>query len=711
MELALEPTEQCGADSAGRPAAESERSGALARVRNFGIVAHIDAGKTTVSERILYYSGRVHKMGEVHEGTTVMDWMPQEQERGITITSAATTCRWRGHELHLIDTPGHVDFTAEVERSLRVLDGAVGVFCAVAGVQPQSETVWRQADKYRVPRIAFVNKMDRLGARFDWVCDHIRARLGARLAVLQLPIGEGDSFRGVVDLLRMEALSFPEEEQGARVERGPIPVELRARAEAARAALVETVAEHDERVLAAYLEAPDVPAERLAEGLRAATVAGRLTPVLCGSALKNKGIQPLLDAVADYLPSPLDVPPVSGRHPKTDAELTRRADDAEPLAALVFKVANDPYFGKLLYTRVYSGVLRKNGNVYNPRTRKRERVGRIVEVHANQRRDIEALRAGDIGGLVGVKFATTGDTLCAENQPILLERIAFPEPVVAMAIEPRSSADRADLEAALQALADEDPTFRVRVDAETGQTIVSGMGELQLEILKDRMFREFKVRANAGRPMVSYRETVTAPAAAEHTFDREIGGKKHFARLRIEIEPRARGAGNEIVFAVPPDALPNELRAAVEEGLRDALSTGVLGHYPVIDIAVRVAGAEFRATESSEVAFRTAATLALREALQAARPALLEPVMELDILTPDEHLGDVLNDLNSRRAKVREIEAREGAQAVRADAPLVELFGYATRLRSLSKGRATCAMEPRRFDEVPEPLRAALLNR
>ena len=711
MVVALQHSEQRSADAAGRPREAGDRRRPLAHVRNFGIVAHIDAGKTTVSERILYYSGRVHKMGEVHEGNTVMDWMPQEQERGITITSAATTCFWRDRQLNLIDTPGHVDFTAEVERSLRVLDGAVGVFCGVAGVQPQSETVWRQADRYRVPRLAFINKMDRTGARFRWVVEQIRERLGARVAVLQLPIGEGEDFRGVVDLARMEALAFSDADQGATVRRGPVPPELRAEAEQARAALVEAVAEQSESVLAAFLESPDVPADRLAAGLREATVAGRLVPLLCGSALRNKGVQPLLDAIVDYLPSPLDVPPVTGHHPKTGAPVERPADDAAPLAALVFKVVNDPFFGKLMYARVYSGALRKGANVFNPRTRKRERVGRLLEVHANQRRDIEALYSGEIGGLVGVKQATTGDTLCAENAPVLLEPIAFPEPVVAMAVEPRSAADRAGLEAALQALADEDPTFRVRVDAETGQTIISGMGELHLEILKDRMFREFKVQANAGRPMVSYRESIGAPAAAEHVFEREIGGKAHYGRVALAVEPRGRGEGNALAFEVSPDDLPAEYRAPVEEGLRDALTTGVLGNYPVIDTRVRIVGAGFRPTEASEVAFRTAATLALRDALRAGRPLLLEPVMALEIVTPDEHLGDILNDLNARRARVREIEAGEGATTVRADAPLVELFGYTTRLRSLSKGRATCAMEPRRFDEVPEPLRAALLNR
>ncbi len=712
MVTALEHSEQIpmGASTVARGEAAGRRC-SIAQVRNFGIVAHIDAGKTTVSERILYYTGRVHKMGEVHDGNTVMDWMPQEQERGITITSAATTCFWRDRQLNLIDTPGHVDFTAEVERSLRVLDGAIGVFCAVAGVQPQSETVWRQAQSYGVPRIAFINKMDRIGARFAWVVDHIRARLKAPLAVLQLPIGEGDTFRGVVDLLRMDTLTFSEEDQGARVFHGPLPDHLRAAAEAARAALVEAVAEQSETVLNAFLNSPDVPVDVLMAGIREATVANRLVPLLCGSALRNKGIQPLLDAIVDFLPSPADVPPVTGTHPKTGAEVQRRPDEREPLSALVFKVSHDPFFGKMLFTRVYSGVLRKGANVWNPRARSRERVARLLEIHANQRRDVEALYAGEIGGIVGVRGATTGDTLCTENQPLLLEAIAFPEPVIAMAVEPKSAADRAGLEAALRALADEDPTFRVRVDTETGQTIISGMGELHLEIATDRIFREFKVQANAGRPMVSFRETIREPAEAEHVFRREIGGRLRFARLHVAVAPRERGAGNDIEITVGPEVLPAEFRGPVEEGLRDGLSAGVLGGFAVMDVAVRVTASEFHPTESNDVAFRTAATLALREALKAAKPAILEPVMALEIITPNEHLGDILNDLNTRRARVREMEAREDAQIVRADAPLMELFGYATRLRSLSKGRATCAMEPRCFEEAPESLWARILHR
>jgi elongation factor G len=711
MDAVLEQARQNGTAEGPGAIEAPGRPGPLALIRNIGIIAHIDAGKTTVSERILYYTGRVHKMGEVHEGTTVMDWMVQEQERGITITSAATTCAWRGHRINLIDTPGHVDFTAEVERSLRVLDGAIGVFCGVAGVQPQSETVWRQARKYGVPRLAFVNKMDRMGARFDWVVSHLRERLAAPVAVVQRPWGREDGFRGVFDLLSLEAIAFDDASLGADVRREPLPAEARAECERARAELVEAVAEKDEAVLAAYLRDADVPADELRAGLRRATLAGALVPVLCGSALRNKGIQPLLDAVVDYLPSPLDVPPVIGHHPKTGAETRRATSDFEPFASLAFKIAADPFFGKLAYVRVYSGVLKKGQNVFNPRARRRERVARILQLHANQREDAERLHAGEIGGLVGLKDVATGDTLCAENQPVLLERIAFPEPVIAMAVEPKTSADRPALEAALATLASEDPTFRVSTDRETGQLLISGMGELHLEIIRDRMLREHRVPANAGRPMVSYRETVEAPARASHVFHRDIGGRAQYAAVEIEIAPRPRGAGNEVAIAAPAAAIPAEFREAVEAGLRDGLSTGVLGNYPMVDVGVTVCGGAFRAADSTEVAFRTAAALALREALRAAHPALLEPVMSLEIVTPEAHMGDVLGDLNARRGQVREMHAREGEQVVRAEAPLAELFGYATALRSLTRGRASYTMEPRSFERVPDALRERILNR
>jgi elongation factor G len=604
-----------------------------------------------------------------------------------------------------------VDFTAEVERSLRVLDGAIGVFCGVAGVQPQSETVWRQATRYRVPRLAFVNKMDRRGANFERAVEMMRTRLGARLAVIQLPWGEGETFEGTVDLVRMTAWTYDETSRGARQVQQPIPEAMRARAEAARAQLCETVAEQDETALHAYLAAADLTPEVLIPALRRATIANRLVPVLCGSALKNKGIQPLLDAVADFLPSPLDIPPVIGHHPKTSAEVERPASDAAPLAALVFKIAHDAFIGKLAFARVYAGVLRKGQAVYNPRTRRRERVGRLVRLHASQREDVEALFAGDIGGVVGLKEATTGDTLCVEHQPVQLEKIVFPEPVVAMAIEPRSQADRPALDAALEALSAEDPTFRVSADRETGQTLISGMGELHLEILRDRLLREFRVQAAAGRPMVSYRETVTAPAEAEHVFDREIGGAVQFAMVRLAVRPRERGAGNTVELAVRPDALPAEFRGAVEDGVRDALCTGVLGNFAMVDTDVRVTGAAFREGDSTDVAFRTAAVLALREALQRAEPVVLEPVMAMEVVTPEEHMGDVLGDLHARRGRVRDLQSGEGETVVRAEAPLVELFGYTTALRSLTKGRASQTMEPKSFEPVPAELVEGLLNR
>ncbi|MCX7819707.1 MAG: elongation factor G [Kiritimatiellae bacterium] len=704
------PTRPTSGSPDAAPAATARRW-PLERVRNIGIVAHIDAGKTTLSERILFYSGRVHRMGEVHDGTTVMDWMDQEQERGITITSAATTLRWRDCQINLIDTPGHVDFTAEVQRSLRVLDGAIGVFCGVAGVQPQSETVWRQARQYGVPCLAFVNKMDRKGADFAAAVRSLRERLGAAPAVMQLPWGAEEEFRGVLDLVRRRALEFDEAALGARVVESPVPSEYVETVEAARAELCERVAEADESTLALYLENPDLAPEVILAGLRRATIAGRLLPVLCGSALRNRGVQPLLDAVVDLLPSPLDVPPVRGHHPKTGAEIQRRADDTEPLAALVFKIATDSFVGKLAYVRVYSGVLHRGTNVYHPRLRRRERVARIVRLHANQREEIEELRAGDIGGIPGLRAFATGDTICAESHPILLEPIAFPEPVVSMAIEPRSQADRAALDAALAALADEDPTFRVSTDPETGQTLISGMGELHLEVLRERLVREFKVPANAGRPMVSYRETVTRPAESEHEFHREIAGAMQFARVRAAVAPRARGEGNTIAVEAGEREIPEMFRGAVESGVRDALATGPLAGYAVVDTAVRITGGAWREGDTTEIAFRTAAMLAVREAMAAAEPALLEPIMALEIVTPDAHLGDVLADLNARRGRVRQVEAREGLTTIRAEAPLIELFGYATTLRSLTRGRATHSMEPRRFERVPAAQQDAMIRR
>ena len=683
----------------------------LAAIRNIGIVAHIDAGKTTTTERILFYTGKVHKMGEVHDGTATMDWMAQEQERGITITSAATTCFWKDRQINVIDTPGHVDFTAEVERSLRVLDGAVGVFCAVGGVQPQSETVWRQANKYRVPRIAFVNKMDRTGASFERVVAELRTKLQARAVPLQIPWGREENFKGLVDLVRMKALTFAEDELGAKVREQDVPAELAEAAQLAREQLLEAVAESDEALLNAYLDEGDLSVEALQSGIRKATVAGQIVPVLCGTSLRNKGIQPLLDAVVDYLPSPLDVPAVQGRHPKTDEELERTTGDFEPLCALAFKVATDPFVGKLIFMRVYSGELRKGANVWNPRTQKRERILRLIRLHANQREEIEALFSGEIGAIAGIKGVGTGDTLCAEQKPIVLERIVFPEPVVSMAIEPKTQADKEKMQAALADLADEDPTFRVGQNPETGQTIIQGMGELHLEILRDRMLREFKVQANAGRPMVAYRETITADGAAEFTFDRELGGKRHFAMVGLRLEKNERGSGNSVDFKISSDLMPHDFRSVVEEGIRDGLSTGVLGNFPTVDVRVSVVNGQWHPVDSSEIAFRSAASMALREAAQTARPALLEPIMALEIVAPEEHLGDVLGDLNVRRGQVKDVAQRDGVRVVEATVPLAELFGYATTLRSLTRGRAGYTMEPTRFDVVPESLCRELMNR
>jgi elongation factor G len=683
----------------------------LSSLRNIGIIAHIDAGKTTTTERILYYTGRVYKMGEVHEGTAVMDWMEQEQERGITITSAATTCFWKDRQINIIDTPGHVDFTVEVERSLRVLDGAVGVFCGVGGVQPQSETVWRQAKKYKVPCLAFVNKMDRKGANFSSVVKQMIEKLAAPAVPVQLPIGAEEDFKGVIDLISMRALTFEEDSLGVEVVESPIPDSMSVNAEKARAELIERIAETDEKLIGVYLENPDVPADLLIDALRRATISGQIVPVLCGSSLKNKGVQPLLDAVAGYLPSPLDVPPVTGIHPKTGEVLHREAGDFEPFSALAFKMANDSFVGKLVFIRIYSGKLEKRQNVFNPRTKKREKIGRLLRLHANAREDVDVLYSGEIGAVAGLKGFSTGDTLCAENNPIILERIKFPEPVIAMAIEPKTQADRDALSEALRSLMEEDPTFRVSINEDTGQTIISGMGELHLEIIKDRIFREFKVQANAGKPVVAYRESIRKTATDEFTFEREFGGRGHFARLVVQVAPRERGSGNQIEVRVSKEVIPAEFHDAIKDGIADALMTGVLGNYPLVDVDVKVTGGTAHPVDSSDTAFRTAAVMALRAAIADSSPTLLEPIMKLEIIAPDEHLGDVMNDLNGRRGRIREIEARDGVQLVHADVPLAEIFGYATTLRSLTKGRASYTMEPYRFEAVPDSIQEALLSR
>ena len=693
-------------------AQDASRSHAIADVRNIGIIAHIDAGKTTVSERILYYAGVVHKLGEVHEGTATMDWMIQERERGITITSAATTCEWQGRQVNLIDTPGHVDFTVEVERSLRVLDGAVGVFCAVGGVQPQSETVWRQANRYHVPRIAFVNKMDRMGADFGRVVGEIRERLRSNAVPLQLPMGASETFEGAIDLIAMKAVTYKADNLGEHPVASEIPAGLLDAALAAHEAMIEAVAEADEAAGDAYLSGEPLDEALLHAAIRRAVVSNKLVPVLCGTALRNKGVQPLLDAVVRYLPSPLDVPPVSGLEVRTGATVERKASDDEPLSGLIFKVAADAYLGRLLYVRVYSGKLRKGTNVYNPRTKTRERVGRLIRMHANSQTDAEAIFSGEIGALAGVGKLTTGDTICAEQAQIALDRIEFPEPVMFMAIEPKSRADKEKLEEALQLLSDEDPTCRIRIDGETGQTIMSGMGELHLEILRDRLLREFKVPASVGKPMVSYYETVTGSADGHCTFDREFGGKRQAATVDLHVSAGARGKGNRIEVKPPRNTVPPEFWTSIEQGVQDALQTGVLARYPMQDVEVRITGGGIVDHDSAtEMAFRTAAIMAFREAASAAAPELLEPIMSVELVAPPESTGDLMGDMNGRRGQVREMHMRGDMQVVEADVPLAELFGYSTAIRSLSRGRASYSMEPEQFAVVPRAVKETILNR
>ena len=641
-----------------------------------------------------------------------MDWMVQERERGITITSAAITCEWMGRQVNLIDTPGHVDFTVEVERALRVLDGAVGVFCAVAGVQPQSETVWRQADRYGVPRIAFVNKMDRMGADFGRVVSQLREKLHANAVALQLPIGSSETFRGAVDLIARKAVTYNDEDLGAEPVVAEVPAELAGETEAAREALVEALADADEAFADLYLGGGEISEDDFHAALRRAVVARKIVPVLCGTALKDKGVQPLLDAVVRYLPSPLDVPPVEGVEIRSGKTVQRAADDAAPLAGLIFKVAADPYLGRLLYVRVYSGVLKRGMNVWNPRTKSRDRVMRLLRMRSNEQQDTEAIHAGEIGVLGGIGKFTTGDTVCAEQAQIALDRIEFPEPVMFMAIEPKSRADKEKLEGALQMLSDEDPTCRVRIDEETGQTIVSGMGELHLEILRDRLLREFKVPANTGKPMVSYYETITGEADGRHTFDREIGGKRQAATVELHVSAGTRGKGGLVEVKPPRNTIPPEFWAPIEQGVRDAILTGVLARFPMQDVCVRITGGGILDPDSAtETAFRTAAILAFREAAQAAKPELLEPIMAVELVTPPEFTGDLMGDLNGRRGQVREMEAQGDLQAIRADVPLAELFGYATAIRSLSRGRASYSMEPKGFAIVPTVVKEEILNR
>ncbi len=683
----------------------------LERVRNIGIMAHIDAGKTTTTERILYYTGRTHKMGEVHEGAATMDWMAQEQERGITITSAATTAFWRDFRINIIDTPGHVDFTVEVERSLRVLDGAIAVFDAVAGVEPQSETVWRQADKYQVPRIAFINKMDRVGADFFASVQSMIDRLGARPVPVQLPIGSEEHFRGVVDLIEMRALEWGDD-LGTTVDIGDIPAELREQAEEYHHQLIDAVAEQDEELLETYLmDESSVTPEMIRRAVRAATLAATITPVLCGSAFKNKGVQPLLDAVIDHLPSPLDVPPVHGIDPRTEHELSRRATDEDPFAALAFKVMSDPYVGKLTYFRVYSGKVKTGDKVLNVASGRSERIGRLLQMHANHREEREDVGPGEIVAAVGLKHTTTGDTLCSESAPIRLEAIVFPEPVISVAIEPKTKADQDKLSQALQRLMEEDPTFRVRTDEETGQTLIAGMGELQLEIVVDRLVREFSVDANVGRPQVAYRETVGKQVTkVEGKFVRQTGGRGQYGHAVINLEPTSPGEGYEFVDKIVGGKIPREYIPSVDLGIQEAMEAGTLAGFPVVDVRVELVEGSYHDVDSSEIAFKVAGSMAFKSAMQKASPKLLEPVMAVEVVTPEDYLGDVMGDLNARRGRVEGLEPRGNAQAVRARVPLATMFGYATDLRSTTQGRATFTMQFERYEEVPQSIAGEIVS-
>ncbi len=684
---------------------------ALDRVRNIGIMAHIDAGKTTTTERILYYTGRTHKMGEVHEGAAVMDWMAQEQERGITITSAATTAFWRDFRINIIDTPGHVDFTVEVERSLRVLDGAIAVFDSVAGVEPQSETVWRQADRYGVPRMAFINKMDRVGADFFGAVQSMIDRLGARPVPVQLPIGQEEHFRGVVDVVEMQGVVW-EDDLGTKTQTIEIPEELREQVEEYHHQLIDAVAEHDEELLETYLmDEASVTPEMIRRALRKATLAIAVTPVLCGSAFKNKGVQPLLDAVVDFLPSPLDVPPVHGVDPRTGKELSRRPSEDEPFSALAFKVMSDPYVGKLTYFRVYSGKVGAGDRVLNVTTGKTERIGRLLQMHANHREERDAIGAGEIVAAVGLKATTTGDTLAIESAPIRLEAIEFPDPVIAVAIEPKTKADQDKLSQGLTRLSEEDPTFRVRTDDETGQTLISGMGELQLEVLVDRLRREFNVDANVGRPQVAYRETVDRRVdKIEARFVRQTGGRGQYGHAVINMEPAESGEGYEFIDKIVGGKIPREYIPAVDLGIQEAMEAGVLAGYPVVDIRVELVDGSYHDVDSSEMAFKVAGSMAFKNAMQRAKPKLLEPVMAVEVVTPEEYLGDVMGDLNSRRGRVEGLEPRGNAQAVRARVPLATMFGYATDLRSMTQGRATFTMQFDRYEEAPQSIAGEIVS-
>ena len=688
-------------------------SEALRKTRNIGIMAHIDAGKTTTTERILFYTGRTHKMGEVHDGAATMDWMAQEQERGITITSAATRCAWNDHVVNIIDTPGHVDFTAEVERSLRVLDGAVAVFCAVGGVEPQSETVWRQAEKYGVPRIVFVNKMDRTGADFQRVVEEVRERLAANPLVLQVPIGAEEHFTGMVDLVTMKARVF-DDPMGASYSEAEVPEDLRDEADDLREKLFDTLSMFDDSLMEKYLEGDEISPDEIRAAVRKGTVSGEFVPVVCGSAFRNKGVQLLLDAIVDYLPSPLDIPPVQAVLSDEDLELGRKPEerapsDKDPLCALAFKVMTDPYVGQLVFIRIYSGVLKSGSFVSNTITGKQERVGRLMRMHANKREEIQEAHAGDIVAALGIKQAKTGHSLCAPAHPILLETISFPEPVISIAIEPKTKSDQDKLGNALARLSDEDPTFRVRSDEETAQTILSGMGELHLEILVDRLFREFALEASVGKPQVAYRETIRAEATARGRFVRQSGGRGQFGDVEITIRPLTPGGGFQFVNKIVGGVIPREYIPAVENGVREAMENGVLAGYPLLDIEVTLFDGSFHQVDSSEIAFKIAGSMAFREAVKKAKPILLEPIMDMEVVCPADFLGDVMGDLTSRRGRIREMEDRAGAKVVNASVPLSEMFGYATDVRSMTQGRATYTMQFGRYEEMPRQLAEELM--
>ncbi len=685
------------------------REYSLENTRNIGIMAHIDAGKTTTTERILFYTGKTHRLGETHDGSATMDWMAQEQERGITITSAATTCYWKGNRINIIDTPGHVDFTVEVERSLRVLDGSVTVFCAKGGVEPQSETVWRQADEYRVPRMAYVNKMDITGADFYRVLQMMKDRLRTNPVPIQLPIGKEQGFRGIIDLMNMEAdVYYDDMGKDMRVE--PIPEDMQELAEEYRNNMIESIAETDEELFMKYCDGEEISADELKAALRKATIANQIVPVCCGTSYRNKGVQKLLDAVIDYMPAPTDIPAIKGINPKTDEEDSRKPSDDEPFSALAFKIMTDPYVGKLCFFRVYSGTITKGTAVYNSTKDKEERIGRILQMHANDRQDLDVVYAGDIAAAVGVKYTTTGDTFCDEKHPIVLESMVFPEPVISVAIEPKTKAGQEKMGIALSKLAEEDPTFRTYTDEETGQTIIAGMGELHLEIIVDRLLREFKVEANIGQPQVAYKETIRKEAEQDTKYARQSGGKGQYGHVKIRIEPNEPGKGYEFLNEIVGGVIPKEYIPAVDAGIQGAMQTGVVAGYNVVDVKIHLYDGSYHEVDSSEMAFKIAGSMAFKEAMRKANPVLTEPIMKVTVTTPDDYLGDVIGDLNSRRGQIESMEPVAGAQQIRASVPLSEMFGYATTLRSRTQGRGNYVMEPSHFAEVPKSIQEEVVK-